>query len=151
MKKVQQGFTLIELMIVVAIIGILAAVAIPSYQNYTKKAKFTEIVQATSPMKEAIDECVQSQGLAAGAAVSGCAPNSNGVPASPIATGKIATIIFAAGGTGVITVWSATGTGGVDSLTSYSYILNPGAVNSNGALNWSLDPTSTCLAAGLCK
>jgi type IV pilus assembly protein PilA len=55
MKKVQQGFTLIELMIVVAIIGILAAIAIPAYQNYTLKAKFTEIVNATAPIKLAID------------------------------------------------------------------------------------------------
>ena len=58
-KKMQQGFTLIELMIVVAIIGILAAVAIPAYQNYTLKAKFTEIVNAVAPYKLAIDLCVQ--------------------------------------------------------------------------------------------
>ena len=79
--KAQKGFTLIEQMIVVAIIGILAAIAIPSYQSYTKKAKFTEVIQATAPIKQAIEECVQSQTLAAGA-VSGCAAGSNGVPAA---------------------------------------------------------------------
>ena len=57
MKKVQQGFTLIELMIVVAIIGILAAVAIPSYQNYTLKAKYTEVANAVAPYKTAVDLC----------------------------------------------------------------------------------------------
>ena len=147
--KNQKGFTLIELMIVVAIIGILAAVAIPSYQNYTKKAKFTEIVMATAPLKQAVDECVQSQGLANGAAVTGCTPGSNGVPALPTATGKI--LSFAQTDAGVITVWSQTGAGMVDSATSYSYILNPGSVNANGSLNWATDPSSTCLAAGLCK
>ena len=61
MKKYQQGFTLIELMIVVAIIGILAAIAIPAYQDYTVRAKVSEAVVAASAAKAAVSEFAVSQ------------------------------------------------------------------------------------------
>lgn len=62
MKKTQQGFTLIELMIVVAIIGILAAVALPAYQDYTIRAKITEAIGMASAAKTAVSEHVISRG-----------------------------------------------------------------------------------------
>jgi len=65
MKRIKQGFTLIELMIVVAIIGILAAVALPAYQDYTVRAKVSEIVLAASSCRTGITETVQNSNTTA--------------------------------------------------------------------------------------
>ncbi|HVJ10806.1 MAG TPA: prepilin-type N-terminal cleavage/methylation domain-containing protein, partial [Burkholderiales bacterium] len=67
MKQLQKGFTLIELMIVVAIIGILAAVALPAYQDYTIRAKMSEVILAMSACRTSITEVYQSGGSGGGA------------------------------------------------------------------------------------
>ncbi|MCL2644929.1 MAG: pilin [Betaproteobacteria bacterium] len=81
MKKIQQGFTLIELMIVVAIIGILAAVALPAYQDYTARAKLSEVIMAASACRTIITEASQT-GL-------NTAPAANGFGCGENATGPI--------------------------------------------------------------
>ncbi len=96
MKKVQQGFTLIELMIVVAIIGILAAVAIPAYQDYTKRAHVTEGMGLAGSAKVGVAEFYSSEGtfpsangsvgLGAAASITGNAVTSVGVAANGVVT-----------------------------------------------------------------
>ncbi|MEO6363315.1 MAG: pilin [Caldimonas sp.] len=71
-RQIQQGFTLIELMIVVAIIGILAAVALPAYQDYTKRAKVTELILAGSGCRTSITEVFQSASALPAANAWGC-------------------------------------------------------------------------------
>ncbi|MGI9225532.1 MAG: pilin [Woeseiaceae bacterium] len=96
MKK-QQGFTLIELMIVVAIIGILAAIAIPAYQDYTIRAQVSEGINLASGAKAAISEYFMD---------SGALPGSNGdagLEAAANITGNYASNV-AVGGSGVVTV-----------------------------------------------
>jgi type IV pilus assembly protein PilA len=63
MSAVQRGFTLIELMIVIAIVGILAAVALPAYQDYTVRAKVSEVIMAATPAKTAVSEAFQTTGV----------------------------------------------------------------------------------------
>lgn len=99
MKKVQQGFTLIELMIVVAIIGILAAVAIPAYQDYTIRAKVTEGLSLAAAGKTAVSEFFASNGtlpstndeagLAQSTSISG-----NNVSSVEVATSGLITVTF---------------------------------------------------------
>ena len=86
-QKTHAGFSLIELMIVVAIIGILAVIAIPSYQNYTARARFAEVIAATAPYKIAIALALQQGDNAADLQT-----GSHGIPDTPSATKNLANI-----------------------------------------------------------
>ena len=95
MKKLNKGFTLIELMIVVAIIGILAAIAIPAYQDYTVRSKVTELINAAGVCKTTVAEYYQTKGVMPNnETVAGCTDTgtANGQPPKVAGTGEVQVI-----------------------------------------------------------
>lgn len=126
----RNGFTLIELMVTVAIIAILSSIAIPSYQGYIKKAAVTDMLQATVPYKMGVELCVLEQGD-----LTNCNAGSQGVPTGE-STRYVESITIVKG---VITLV------GQKTLEGLTVVMTP-TKNDRGRLNWNGVCTSTDLS-----
>jgi type IV pilus assembly protein PilA len=134
-RTVQKGFTLIELMIVIAIIGILAAIALPQYTQYTKKAKFAEVINLTTGYKNDIGICAQNNNNS----ITNCTASASGTgwairPNSTAAVGNAQSVGVTAAGQITGTAVNTNGLGGE------TYILQAAATTDG--VSWSV--TGTC-------
>ena len=141
MKSLQKGFTLIELMIVIAIIGILAAIAIPAYQNYTIRAQVSEGLSLAGGIETAFDECYANKGTAIGGCISLPAVGINNVISGTYVTSmtlKSGVITATYGGTNA----NANIAGKTITLAAYQ--------SPNGDISWICSgPTANTVPAGL--
>lgn len=149
-KMKKNGFTLIELMIVIAIIGILAAIALPAYSKYTARAKFTEVTTATAAVKQQVELCIFDQGWSH---IANCASEKKATDfsgrgwdlskkAASYKTKYVSTISIANG--------EITATAVSNQNLKGSYIKLMPVQGKADQVDWKIDTSSTCISNDLC-
>jgi type IV pilus assembly protein PilA len=148
MNKIQQGFTLIELMIVIAIIGILASVALPAYSSYSNKAAFSEIILATSVLKSDIEICSQRFDTTNANFITHCIGGGGFGVKNPAGTGRVTSVTAVSPGAAQVAI---TAVGDANFTPASPTYIVTGTRNINGQVTWNDSTTpGTCLAANLC-
>lgn len=140
----QKGLTLIESMIVLAIVGLLVAVALTKVQQHVLSTRYLEVVAGTAPVKSAIEACVKARAADSSGALAHCAGSANSLPTG---SGKyLASVTTTPEAKGLAITARAVGAMGkpVDGLRGESYVLQGSLAN--GQVTWAVDPKlSTCL------
>ena len=132
----RKGFTLIELMIVIAIIGILSAFAFPQYSTYTKRAKFSDLIRSTAPYKSGVQLCIQDLNT-----LGNCSSGMNGVPNN--ITTPLNNMLSITTLNGVIEVTAT------ERLDGATYKLVPTYTATSNKTSWAV--TGTCLTNNFCR
>lgn len=148
LQTTQKGFTLIELLVTIAIIAILATIAVPAYQKYIERAKYSEVTQSVNPVKLWVEDCYHTSGLL-DATHCETAALPIGIAQGAMAGLKVASVYWTQTGAANPSITAVSAAAEFPNSGSTTFIVI-GSTNAGGSVDWNISATSTCIAAGVC-